>query len=305
MFDLFSEKMKITVIGESNIDIAVRPNGAFNTTGCTPSSIAFHHGGVARNIAHNLCLLGHEVRLMSVFGGDDFAERLFSDCKQIGMDLSLSTQFKEAKSPIFLSINDKTGDMRMAYSDVVINNRMDLEWVRAKMNDINHSDIVVANTLLSVEALYYLIGHCEVPLYIDSVSSGRALRLVEAMKLAEKKGFHALKCNLSETVALTGKTDPYIASKNLNEKGIKEVYITMGPEGAIYASEGKLQHFPAMPVEVVNVTGSGDAFLAGVIHANATGLFGKEAVAYGLKAAQHNIKNEAPVNPTLRISVFD
>lgn len=305
MFLLFSEKMKITILGESNIDIAVMPHGAFNAKGCTPSSIAFHHGGVARNIAHNLCLLGHEVRLMSIFGGDDFADRLISDCKRIGMDLSLSTQFKDAKSPIFLSINDKTGDMRMAYSDVEINNRMDLEWVRAKMNDINCSDIVVANTLLTVEALSYLIGHCEVPLYIDSVSAGRALRLVEAMKLSEKKGFQALKCNLSETVALTGETDPYIASKKLNDKGIKEVYITMGSEGAIYALEGKWQHFPALPVEVVNVTGSGDAFFAGVIHANATRHFGKEAVTYGLKVAQHNIKNEAPVNPTLRISVFD
>ena len=56
---------------------------------------------------------------------------------------------------------------------------------------------------------------------------------------------------------------------------------------------------------MVNVTGSGDAFFAGVIHANATGLFGKESVTYGLKVAQHNIKNEAPVNPTLRISLFD
>ena len=59
--------MKITVIGESNIDIAVSSLAEPNSKGCTPGAIAFHHGGVARNIAHNLCLLGHEVRLVSVF----------------------------------------------------------------------------------------------------------------------------------------------------------------------------------------------------------------------------------------------
>ena len=58
--------MKITVIGESNVDIAVLSLAESNTKGCTPGAIAFHHGGVASNIAHNLCLLGHEVRLVSV-----------------------------------------------------------------------------------------------------------------------------------------------------------------------------------------------------------------------------------------------
>lgn len=298
--------MKITVIGESNIDIAVSTReGASNKAGsCQASHIVFHHGGVARNIAHNLCLLGHEVRLMTVFGGDHFAKNLIADCKNLGMDLSLSTQFIEAKSPIFLSINDKIGEMRMAYSDVDLNNRMDLDWVKEKATEINQSELVVANTLLTAEALSYLIDFCEVPLYIDSVSAGRALRLVEAMKQSEKKGFHALKCNLSETVALTGCSDPEEASKTLNENGIREVYVTLGADGALYCIDGKAKHFPALPVEVANVTGSGDAFLSGVIHANVVGVLGDEAVVFGLKAAQHNIKSEAPVNPTLQVETL-
>ena len=60
--------MNITVIGEANIDITVRPDrkdAVVSQMTCVPSHIAFHHGGVARNIAHNLCLLGHEVKLMT------------------------------------------------------------------------------------------------------------------------------------------------------------------------------------------------------------------------------------------------
>ena len=305
MFDLFSEKMKITVIGESNIDVAVRPYGAFNATGCTPGNIAFHHGGVARNIAHNLCLLGHEVRLMSVFGSDDFAEQLLSDCKQIGMDLSLSTQFKEAKSPIFLSFNNDMGDMQSAVSDVGLNERMDIDWLREKTDAINQSELVVADTLLSVEALTHLIDYCKVPLYIDTVSPGKALRFAEAMQKSKRQSVFALKCNLSEAQAITGKIDAFEAAKALNANGVKHVYLTMGSKGVVYCHNNEIDAFSSLPTKIVNVTGSGDAFFAGVIHANASGLFGKEAVTYGLKAAQHNIKNEAPVNPTLRISVFD
>lgn len=287
--------MKITVIGESNIDVAVVPHSSQPTGGCAPSKIAFHHGGVARNIAHNLCLLGHEVRLMTVFGGDDLAAQLIADCKAIGMDLSLSSQFTGAKSPIFLSISDKTGDMRSAYSDVELNNRMDLEWVKASMAEINRSDMVVANTLLTAEALSHLMDHCEVPLYIDSVSAGRALRLVKAMEISKKKAFHALKCNLSETIVLSGNHNPYEAARMLNSKHIDEVFVTMGPVGAVYATEGETEHFPALPVEVVNATGSGDAFLSGVVHANTMGIWGSGAVKFGLEMAKANCEAEGPV----------
>lgn len=296
--------MKITVIGESNLDITVKAHAEANAKGCVPGSIAFHHGGVARNIAHNLCLLGHEVKLVSVFGNDEFASRMIFECEQIGMDLSLSDQFEDAKSPIFLSFNDDTGNMVSAVSDVCLNDRMDLSWLKVKMEVINTSDIVVADTLLSTEALTYLIDHCVVPLYIDTVSPGKALRFAEAMKIVKKQSIFALKCNMAEAEQMTGEGMAIEASKKLYDNGVYNVYLTLGSSGIVYCSEGVVTTYPALSTTIVNVTGSGDAFFAGVIHANAIGHFGKDAVAYGLKAAQHNIKNEAPVNPTLRVDVF-
>ena len=297
--------MKITVIGESNIDIAVVPQSEPNKIGCTPSRIRFHHGGVARNIAHNLSLLGHDIYLMTVFGGDDFAKSLIEDCKSIGMNLSLSSQFKDERSPIFLSFNDESGNMKSAASDIAFNDRLNLDWLKSKMDAVNQSNLVVADTLLSADALSFLIDHCEAPVYIDAVSQGKAKRFSEALKKSRKASVFALKCNLVEAVALTGKNDAFEAVKDLNNKGINHVYLTLGSDGAIHCSENVVTAYPAMPEKVVNVTGSGDAFFAGIIHAHSVGVFGKEAVIFGLKAAQHNIKSEAPVNPTLRLSVFN
>lgn len=220
------------------------------------------------------------------------------------MDLSLSDQFEDAKSPIFLSFNDDNGNMVSAVSDVNLNDRMDLGWLKDKMEAINTSDIVVADTLLSTEALSYLIDHCEAPLYIDTVSPGKALRFAEAMKTSKKQAVFALKCNMAEAEQITGESKTIEASKKLNDNGVNNVYLTIGSSGVIYCSDGVATTFPALPTAIVNVTGSGDAFFAGVIHANAIGHFGKDAVLFGLKAAQHNIKNEAPVNPTLRVSMF-
>jgi pseudouridine kinase len=296
--------MSITVIGEANIDIFVQPIGR-NTSHeatriCTPSHISFHHGGVARNIAHNLCLMGHDVRLMTIFGNDDFAARLIDDCKTIGMDLSLSTQFQQAKSPIFLSFNDAEGNMQSAHSDIELNNRMGLDWLKGKMDEINRSEIVVADTLLSAEALAHLIDHVTVPLYIDSVSPKRAMRLAEAMEMSKKRAFFALKCTLSEAQALTNNSVPFEAAKALNANGIKEIYLTLGEQGAIFSSTSETIHFPALPAHVVNATGSGDAFFAGIIHAHSLGKKGKLAVPIGLEAARMTLECVGPVNLGLR-----
>ena len=297
--------MRIAVIGESNIDIAVKPHGAPRQGGCTPANIRFHHGGVARNIAHNLVLLGHEVQLATVFGDDDFAQSMMQEGMELGIDLSLSSQYENTKSPIFLSFNDEFGNMQSAVSDIGLNSLLDLDWLMKRIDAVNRADLVVADTLLSVEALTFLIDHCVVPLYIDTVSPNRAVLLAEALEKSWKKSFFALKCNFGEAKALTGLSDPNEAAKLLVSKGMGNIYLTMGEGGVVYCSRKQLRHFQAVEAEAVNVTGSGDAFFAGVIHANAMGINGEAAVGYGLKAACHNVKSEAPVNPTLRLSVFD
>ena len=297
-----SPTMKITIIGESNIDIAVVPHAEPNGKGCTPGKIAFHHGGVARNIAHNLCLLGHEVRLVSVFGNDDFAVRMMADCKQMGMDLSLSDQFMETKSPIFLSFNDEIGEMQSAVSDAALNDRMDLDWLRGKMGAINTADLVVADTLLSAEALAYLIDHCEAPLFVDTVSPGKALRFAEAMKKSEKHAVFALKCNLAEAMQITGESDAINSAKIMNDNGINNVYLTIGSSGVVYCSEGLVTTYPALPAQVVNVTGSGDAFFAGVIHGHAMGMGAEKTVMYGLQMAKANCEVDETVNTSLPLT---
>jgi fructokinase len=47
--------------------------------------------------------------------------------------------------------------------------------------------------------------------------------------------------------------------------GPKIVVFTMGADGIIVSEEGKMQHIPARPVDVVDATGAGDAFWAGFL----------------------------------------
>ena len=61
--------MKICVIGGANIDITGKAAFKFIYGDSNPGTVRLSLGGVARNIAHNLTLLGDEVNLLTIFGG--------------------------------------------------------------------------------------------------------------------------------------------------------------------------------------------------------------------------------------------
>lgn len=282
--------MKITVIGETNIDIIVKAQGPLVEGGCTPSKMSFRFGGVARNIAENLFRMGHQVQLMTLFGDDDYAARLKRDCKDKGISLSLSDTKNGFHSPFFLSHTDNSGNIRSAFSDMDINMLMDKNWIEQKMDLINQSDLIVADTLLQAKALAHLIRHSKVPVFIDTVSPNKAMRMSEAMKEAGR-GFFALKCNQQEALALTNLNDAETSAMMLAQKGIQHVYVTMGADGVYYSNGKDSIHVPALEVHIVDVMGSGDAFLAGIVDAFSKGQKGEAALPYGLAASKKAIES--------------
>ena len=82
-------------------------------------------------------------------------------------------------------------------------------------------------------------------------------------------------------------------------KGIKEVYLTLGEDGVCYGNKKEVRFFPAVEAEAINVTGSGDAFLSGIVHANAMGQWGHYAVMFGIEMAKANCEAEGTVADTM------
>jgi len=53
----------------------------------------------------------------------------------------------------------------------------------------------------------------------------------------------------------------------LKSRGVKEVIVKLGKQGAVYEGKGKLVAFPATPVEQrIDTTGAGDCFIAGFLY---------------------------------------
>ncbi len=70
----------------------------------------------------------------------------------------------------------------------------------------------------------------------------------------------------------------------LVECGVGTVVATLGAKGAVRVSTDGVEVFPPYPVEVVDTTGAGDAFTAGLVAALARGLAMDDAIDAGCRA---------------------
>ena len=289
----------VTVIGGVNMDISAALTAPFVPADSVPGQVTLGCGGVARNIAHNLRLMGHDVRFVSVFGGEVFGEMCWRECQAIGLDLTLSERCEGMRNGLYLCVNDQTGDMIAAVADTDIISHITPEFLADRIHAINESALVIGDTNISVEALQYLIDHCTAPLIIDTVSTAKAPRVIKALQQSEKKSLHALKLNLQEAQAITHCEITKDAAESLTAMGVNHVYITLGSEG-VYCSDGTLhEQMKAIPSRVINTTGAGDAFIAGVAHAQMQGISFPDCAQTGLKAAHATLLSLQTVNPEI------
>ena len=286
----------ISIIGGANVDLSATLNDAFIAADSNPGHIEVGYGGVARNIAHNLALLGARAQLLTVFGGDLFGGLLYDYCKQQGIDVHLSERESKDRTGMYLCINNHGGEMIAAVSDTEAIRSITPEWLAKRSGEINLSDYVVADTNISEDAIRWLMENVTAPLLIDGVSSTKAHRVVNALSKSKLPYLHTLKLNLKEALAVTQTTTYADAAQKLLDMGVAHVYITLSAEGVYCRNAAQEWLFPALPGEVVNTTGAGDAFLAGVVFAHTKGIDFPQTAQYGLMAARATLMSSKAVN---------
>ena len=113
----------IVVIGGVNMDIGAVSRGELVSRDSNPGRVATSLGGVGRNIAHNLCLLGEEVSMVTVLGQDSFAQSVRENATAIGLDLTHSAVIPGGRTGTYLFIAGPDGDMELAVNDTSTSRR--------------------------------------------------------------------------------------------------------------------------------------------------------------------------------------
>ena len=281
--------MRICVIGGANVDITATSGSAFRVGDSNPGTVRVSWGGVGRNIAHNLCLLGDEVELVTIFGGGLFGPVIEAACRKIGMGTVHSEIAREGTNSFFVSINNADGELVGGVADMNATEGMNREWLARRIEAINAADVVVADANSSADSLAFLIDNCQKPLYLDAVSVAKAERIKDAVGLSRKKTFFALKSNALE----------YRSLGDIPGAVIRRVYVSVGAEGLQVTENGRLYEFPALPCIVRNVTGGGDALLAGIVHAGPDASV-EETAKWGLECARCAVESPEAVSNEIK-----
>ncbi len=93
--------------------------------------------------------------------------------------------------------------------------------------------------------------------------------------------------SIEEAEMITGKTDPEDILDALSELGINIVGVKLGSEGCIVRGDGQTHRVPIFPVEAVDSSGAGDAFMAGFIYATTQGWPLEKRARFGNAVAAH------------------
>ena len=263
---LKTKKDAAVVIGGVNMDIWGRPDGALVMRDSTPGTVRMTPGGVGRNIAHNLCLLGMDVAFVTAMGDDLVGQALMASCTELGFDMQHALVKKGGHSSTYLFVTEAGGDMCAAINDMDICSQLTPSFFESLLPKLRDRGAMVLDANLPAESVAWLCNRSRLPLYADTVSSAKAERFRPHLKR-----LRAIKSNALEASVLTGEKDPESAAKKLAKLCPGRVFVTLGAEGILAAERDRLYHFPAYETEVINTTGAGDAAAAAIVWADLRG----------------------------------
>ena len=289
----------VVVAGGVNIDIGGRSAAALRPRDSNPGRVTVSLGGVGRNIAHNLRLLGADVRLLTALGDDLHAQRVVDSCRSLGIDISRVLHAPGCNTSTYLFINGADGDMALAVSDMEICEKLTPDYFEKNLPLLNRARLVVLDTNLPEESIAYLAEHCTAPLFADPVSTTKAEKLRGVLGRLHTIKPNRLEAELLSGVAITDEKSLYEAADRLLATGLKRAFISLGDHGILAAEGSERVLRGCCPAQMRNATGAGDAAMAALAWAYLEGQDLSGSAAAACAAAAIAAEGAETINPEL------
>ena len=294
-----ADRPYVVEVGGSNVDICGRAWDPLVPEDSNPGLVSMSIGGVGRNIAHNLGLLGADVRMLTACGDDLNGQRLCAASTEAGIDMSHVLKLRDERTSTYLYITGPDGDMALAVSDMTICERISPSYLAANLDLLQNARAVVCDANIPAESLSWLAENCETPLFCDPVST------VKAEKIRPHLGrIHTLKPNRIEAELLSGipihdEGDVEKAADKLLSMGIRRVFISLGGDGIYAASHKESCWMEPLPCRMVNTTGCGDSVMAAIVWAYLEELSLADTARAGLAAGSITIETPETISPRM------
>ena len=259
------------VVGDAFADLSARVK-RFPEEGSDAHArrIEWSSGGSATNVAAALATLGTPVRLMARVGGDPAAVVALRAARRAGVDLSLVQEDPSEPTGLCFVVVSESGE-RTFFSARGANERLappdDAGALLEGMGGLHLSGYALLGG--SRAAALSTAGSARergIPVSLDL-----CLPLVEARRdeTLELLPLFSVVFGNDREVSLLAGGEVEAAARAIVARGVAVAVAKTGEKGCVVASADGARAVAAYPVEAVDTTACGDAFVAGFLHARA------------------------------------
>lgn len=290
----------VAVVGGITKDIGGRSTGPLVARDSNPGRVRISMGGVGRNIAHNLALLGVEVTFLTAIGDDDFAHTVAASCGKLGIDISHALQVPGGASSTYLFIADADGEMELAINDMEIFQHVTPDYLASRLGVLNNAQLVVVDANLPEASIDWLCHHVTPPIFADPVSTAKAGKFRRSLGRVHTIKPNRLEAELLSGIPITGQDSLEAAADALLSTGLHRVFLSLGPDGIFAADhQGQRLLLPCCPGQMVNTTGCGDAAMAAIAWAYLQGTDLRDTALAALAAGAIAMESPETIHPDM------
>jgi ribokinase len=286
------EPVRIVVVGSLNMDMIVEtPRIALAGETIIGGSFSTLPGGKGANQAVATSRLGAEVHLVGCVGDDDFGRQLLVHLDDENVNTEYVTTVSDVLSGVaFVTVNE-SGENSIVVSPGA-NARVTPSHIRQAEEVIRSADLLLIQLEIPIDAVeeaVKLAKYHQVRVILNPAPAShlpeRLLQEIDILTPNETEG----------KLIATGQADSKVQLDEiipqLLSQGVKNVVMTLGEKGVVYSVGESVRYMKADKVKVVDTTGAGDTFNAGLAVYLAEGYTLEQAVCFGQKTAALSVAN--------------
>lgn len=291
----------IVCVGGAVLDRKYRAKAPIAMATSNPADGFRSFGGVARNICENLARLGATPAFASIVGNDDSGRSIVDHLARAGVDVSAVGFSTHRPTAEYVAILEPGNDLALGIADMAIFDELTPDRIAPALTDLGDGDWLLFDCNLPRPTIAWLVAERRkrgFRIACDSVSTSKAAKLDGALG-----GIDLLFTNSDEARAIGASTQSADndegQAKRLHQAGATAVVLTLGAAGALICDHRGLRPISAVAATPVDVTGAGDALVAGTLNALLRGASLDDAVGDGVLLATLTIESTFSVLPHL------
>lgn len=302
---------KIWGFGTAAIDIRIKTAEYGDTykDKLLAQEIEWFGGGSTSNFLVQVSRLGGKAGWLGKLGNDAIGHAIETMLRSECVDCSAVVRDSEVISPFNLAVY--AGDARRRIGGFLLPNCMkdvtkaDIEtfidaidakdWVLVEVGEIPLTTCIAFSELVKAKGAYIVID-----VDLDPIKQcGETREVAETLfSLCD-----VLMPNVNALATLYGDIESKELAQMLYTRYGCRVVLSLGAEGASYMEgDGVYRQIAAIPVQVVDTVGAGDAFHGGVVYGLSTGLSLERTVVLGNICGAHNCKTFGARNGMIKAS---